>query len=314
MKIKLNEITELQKKIQSNQPLEESLSHVIRDLEKRLRYQSLGIFLKVPRTDLFRLKISRNISHHFAKDTIFTMSDPLMERLSKRETIAVDEVGFYKFEHYFQHLIVSPIFYENNLIGFLFVDRAENKFSQDELEQIDFYSSLIGTIIKINILEDDIINHQGIYDTKMVFEFKPFIHKANNSLTIMKRYNRDFSLAVFTIDNYKNLVRSNGEVYMKKIRKEIGFLIKNSLRTTDIVGNIHDKVFVIALPETSLKKAILTIERIEKNLSPIIQDNNISRGWGATEANDDVNTMIELMKRSESNANEAVRQEKIIYY
>ena len=125
MNFSIKHFVELQKDIQADLPLEESLSRILRDLEKEIKYQSLGIFLKVPHTELYRLKISRHISHHFAKDTIFTAGDPLVQEMMKFEQIEIDEYGFYKFEHDFSHLIITPIFYKSELFGFMFLDKKE---------------------------------------------------------------------------------------------------------------------------------------------------------------------------------------------
>ena len=54
--------------------IEENLSKLIRFLEEEIEFQILGIFLKVPRSKAYRLKISRNVSHHYAKTTPFKKS------------------------------------------------------------------------------------------------------------------------------------------------------------------------------------------------------------------------------------------------
>ena len=61
--------------------LEEHLSHIIRNIEGEFDFQSMGVYLKVPNSDIFRMKISRNISHTFAKNSIFTKGDSIIKKL-----------------------------------------------------------------------------------------------------------------------------------------------------------------------------------------------------------------------------------------
>ena len=311
MNINLQEFIDLERNLQADLPLEESLSRIIKSVEQQIEYQSLGIFLKVPRTELYRLKISRNISHQFSKDTIFTQGDPLMQELANQQKIEVDEYGFYKFEHDFSHMVILPLFYHKNTFGFIFVD-SQKSFSQLEIDLIEFYCSFISFILKIHNLEDDIINHQGIYKANQIYDFKAFMHKANSSFAIMERYNRDFSIVLFAMENYQRLIRTVGETKMENMMRDIGNCIKNNLRNTDIIAKVHQKTFVIALPETSKQKAELTINRIEKNLKPILEANKILRGWGISESDEELNELKYLIKDAEGKAREAVRKEKTI--
>jgi diguanylate cyclase (GGDEF)-like protein len=307
MNFSIEHFVRLQKDIQADLPLEESLSRILRDLEKEIQYQSLGVFLKVPHTELYRLKISRNISHHFTKGTIFTAGDPLIQEMMKFEQIDIDEYGFYKLEHDFTHLIISPIFYKSELYGFIFIDRKENFFSEEHQELIKFYGSIISTTVRIHSLEDDIAQHEGFYQINHIHKFQPFIQKANSSLRLMKRYNRDISLCVLYIDNYKSLVNIHGFDLVYKIIESIGEHIKDNLRNTDIIGRYQDNIFLIVLPETDKKNALLTINPIEQNFIDIIDKNNINKGWGIAQANDETNSVMDLIKEAKHKAKESCR-------
>ena len=87
MKFRLIQFNELMQDLLKEKPLEESLSQIIRTIEEEFNFNSLGVFLKVPRSEIFRLKIGRNLSHTFSKNTIFTEGDPLIVDLSKKQFI-----------------------------------------------------------------------------------------------------------------------------------------------------------------------------------------------------------------------------------
>ncbi|MCK4957465.1 MAG: diguanylate cyclase [Candidatus Cloacimonetes bacterium] len=312
MKFELANILKIQKDLQKDLPLEENLSRILKDFEKKIKFQSLGIFLKVPRTDLYRLKISRNISHSFAKNTIFTQADPLLEELSKFDPIENIGLGFFKLEFDYSHLIINPIYFKDKLFGFFFIDLADGSFSEEEIIQMNFYTSLISMIVQIHLLEEEVHHHKGLYDITKVYNYKTFIHRTDALLELMKRYNRDFCIAILTIDNFNNLVRSVGKYKIHEIMQEIAYCIKGNLRNTDIIGQIHENSFAIALPETSKKNTENTIKRIDERLTQTIEINKITRGWGICEYDEKKNDIIALIKHSENAAFEAVRKEKNI--
>ena len=81
-----------------------------------------------------------------------------------------------------------------------------------------------------------------------------------------KRYNTDLSLAMFDIDHFKKLNDTYGHQFGDKVLAEIAKIIKASLRRTDYVTRYGGEEFVVILPETSLERTAIPIERLRKHI------------------------------------------------
>jgi len=81
MPFKIIKFDKLLNEIKKTHPLEENLSKIIRDIEMEFDFQSLGLFLYDPNFKGYRLKIGRNLSHHYEKSTTFKEDDELIKNL-----------------------------------------------------------------------------------------------------------------------------------------------------------------------------------------------------------------------------------------
>ena len=133
MTFKLLKFDALLNELLQNHPLEENLSKIIRDIEDEFEFLTLGIFLKVSKSETFRLKIGRNLSHNFAKNTIFTESDPIITELMNFKLLDIHHPGRFKFEKNYSHLLVVPLNYKEHLLGFFFIDKKKDVFDRRKI-------------------------------------------------------------------------------------------------------------------------------------------------------------------------------------
>ncbi|MHB8780549.1 MAG: GGDEF domain-containing response regulator [Candidatus Geothermincolia bacterium] len=80
------------------------------------------------------------------------------------------------------------------------------------------------------------------------------------------RYRTGFALIMLDIDHFKLINDTYGHLYGDLILKELADLIKSCLRSMDIVARYGGEEFAVLLPETSLKEAELTAERIRRSV------------------------------------------------
>jgi len=292
------------------QELEEQLSHIIRNIEDEFNFQSLGIYLKVPNSNIFRMKISRYISHTFSKNSIFTKGDPLIKELMQLKFLDLQTPGRYKFEKDYSHLLVQPLHHDDNLLGFMFIDKDNEVFESTEMTKIKLFSSIISLVVQIYIFSTEIEQHRGLYETAKVYTFKTFIDKSDVIYSMMKRYNRYLSIAVVKIENFENIVRTIGEHETADLLKQISYIIKSDMRDTDILGKIHKDTFAVLMPETSSKNSLITINRVNNRIMklPIMKVCKI--GWGLASKGDETKDVSELLKFAEHASNDSNRKEE----
>jgi len=134
------------------------------------------------------------------------------------------------------------------------------------------------------------------------------------ALDKVKRYNAVFSLILFDIDNFKRLNDTYGHLKGDEVLIALSQAINKNIRTSDIFARWGGEEFVILLPATSLAKA----ELLAQNLQKIVQNLNIpevgqvTASFGVTQfdAIDNENTITqrvdEAMYEAKSNGKNQV--------
>ncbi len=291
----------------TKQELEEHLSHVIRYIEDQFDFQSMGIYLKIPNSDTYRMKISRNTSYTFAKNSIFKIDDPMLKELSHFKILDIKPPTKYKFEKKYSHLLVLPLHHNDELLGFIFIDKHNEVFEVEEMTIIKSYASIISLIVQLDLHSVEIEQHRGIYVSERVYSFKAFLERSEVIFSMMKRYKRNLAIAVLKIENCENIVRTIGENKTNDLLKQISHIITSDLRETDIIGKIHNDSFAVLMPETSSEQGIITINRVNKRIMklPVIKICKIC--WGIAERDDKIDNAEDLIKFADHAANDSNR-------
>jgi diguanylate cyclase (GGDEF)-like protein/putative nucleotidyltransferase with HDIG domain len=77
-----------------------------------------------------------------------------------------------------------------------------------------------------------------------------------------QRYKRTFSLAIIDLDNFKTINDILGHGAGDEALKKLAKCMKSQIRTTDILTRYGGDEFVILMPETKVKDAVILLERI----------------------------------------------------
>jgi len=81
-----------------------------------------------------------------------------------------------------------------------------------------------------------------------------------------ERYKKIFSLIMFNMINFNDLLDEYGVEHADKLLKSLFMFLSKYTRETDILARLHRDIFGILLPETNLSGAILAAERIRNLL------------------------------------------------
>ncbi|MBT4331833.1 MAG: diguanylate cyclase [Candidatus Cloacimonetes bacterium] len=310
MEFNLLSFDEMLSNLLKKQEMEEHLSFIIRNIEEEFSFQSLGIYLKVPNTDIFRMKISRNISHTYSKNYIFTEGDPITKELIHLKMLDIQSPGRYVFEKEYSHLLILPINHFNELLGFIFIDKSTEVFESEEMTKIKLYASVISLIVQLDLQGNEIEQHRGIYESAKVFSHKAFVEKSEVIFSMMKRYNRYLTIAVIKIENFENIVRTIGEHEAGDLLKKISYIIQNDLRDTDIIGKLNNDSFTVLMPETSNKNSFITVNRVNNRIMKLPMMKICKIGWGIASKEDITKNVEELIKFADHAAEDSTRKEE----
>ena len=316
MPFKLVKFDELMHDLIEYPNLEESISKIIRDMELEFEYNSLGVFLKDDTGKRFRFKIGRNISHTFMKNTIFGYDDFLLQKMVKqKKQLEFKENDKVKFEQDYKHLIIQPLFFKNEIMGFIFIDKLESLFDVSDKIKMDMFGSLISMIIKIANQEDKLERLRKIDPLTKLYNQRFFLEKSEELINQMRRYSRDLTVAMLKIDKFNDLVRRIGSNKTKKMMIQLADVLKNNVRNTEILGKISHDTIISVFPETSIGEAKVVAERLNEQISDIESKNECVIRWGIAQLHDGVKNIENLIKLAEEATYEASRKDlKISIY
>lgn len=108
----------------------------------------------------------------------------------------------------------------------------------------------------------------GVYNRRF------FQEALDKELIRAQRYQRQFSLVIFDVDNFKSVNDTHGHTVGDLLLINIGKTVQDLLRATDIFARYGGDEFVIIMPETDFSSAIAVAE----NLRSRVQGLNTSVG------------------------------------
>ena len=141
-------------------------------------------------------------------------------------------------------VLVSPLFEgKTAVIGHLIIfrDITERKHVQDELQKLAITDSLTG-----------------------LFNRRHFFEIAEKEFVKSVRYHRPLSVILFDIDLFKDINDTYGHIIGDQTLVQIGKLLLETERQTDIAARYGGEEFVILLTETDCADAKIVAERLRK--------------------------------------------------
>jgi diguanylate cyclase (GGDEF)-like protein/PAS domain S-box-containing protein len=91
-----------------------------------------------------------------------------------------------------------------------------------------------------------------------------FMEQGEIELARVQRYGESLSAFMLDIDHFKNINDTRGHKAGDTVLQKLGHLLRETLRTVDIIGRIGGEEFAILLPETGLQEAAGIAERLRE--------------------------------------------------
>lgn len=118
-----------------------------------------------------------------------------------------------------------------------------------------------------------------------LFNHDVTLKKLESELNLARKIGHSVSLIISDIDYFKNINDRHGHLYGDEVIKTVAQTIKNTVRSTDIVGRYGGDEFIIILPNTDYAAANALAERICRKIMDmeIKTDMQISISCGVNE-------------------------------
>lgn len=124
---------------------------------------------------------------------------------------------------------------------------------------------------------------------------------AEVQLKLAQRYKSFFSILLIDLDYFKKINDTYGHLIGDEILKNIAKILKYVLRNVDHIGRFGGEEFIVILPNTNLKNAVVTAEKVREaianfkhNIEEQIIQATVSIGIASyNPLDDDVNQILE---------------------
>jgi diguanylate cyclase (GGDEF)-like protein len=125
--------------------------------------------------------------------------------------------------------------------------RLTLRFSKTNAQQVDYLQSIATTDALTGLV------NRRQFDTRIASE-----------MARAKRHKKELSLALFDIDNFKRINDHYGHPVGDRILNELGQLIAQNIRESDIAARYGGEEFALILPETRRLEAYELLERLRR--------------------------------------------------
>ncbi len=133
-----------------------------------------------------------------------------------------------------------------------------------------------------------------------VFNRRFFDAAIERELKQATRRNREFSLLIMDIDNFKRVNDTHGHTTGDAVISALGKLLKRSIRSEDTPCRIGGEEFAVILPETSPEGAMIVSEKIRTEFAKLkIASTDLSLSGGLATFPGDATTSAELIDRAD---------------
>ena len=103
-------------------------------------------------------------------------------------------------------------------------------------------------------------------DLTKLFNFRYMDQALDHEIRRSERYGSVLSLIFFDMDYFKNVNDTHGHLMGSKVLIEVAGILRENLRTVDIVSRYGGDEFVVVLPETNVATAVRITHRLHRNL------------------------------------------------
>lgn len=102
-----------------------------------------------------------------------------------------------------------------------------------------------------------------------LYNYRHLLWAMNQEMERVHRNGGAFSLIVLDFDNFKSINDQHGHEFGNQVLKTVGTFFQRSLRKLDVPCRFGGEEFVLVLPSTDLRDAVLLADRIREGVTRI---------------------------------------------
>ncbi len=136
------------------------------------------------------------------------------------------------------------------------------------------------------------------------FNYKNLFIIGDQEFQQARRYNRPLSLILMDLDHFRRINDKYGYIIADQVLRSVAQRCYLNIRSADISGRYGGEKFLFILPETSIKSAAITAERLRKIIAekPIVVEGNsifVTASFGVVELDKEIKSLNSFLKKAE---------------
>lgn len=190
------------------------------------------------------------------------------------------ELGEERLSRYLSNsFIIVPLKTRDRVIGVLSLTEKKDKFvfSEEDLRTINFIGQHLALYIENVRLSE---RNKSLSKTDPLTDLanhRYFQEQLQEEIYRAERYARPLAILMVDIDNFSNYNQAHGYPAGDSVLQQVGRIIRESRRLADFISRYGPEEFAVILPETKLKEAIFTAERIRERVFTSVFTNGSQR-------------------------------------
>lgn len=200
-------------------------------------------------------------------------------------------------------VLFTPLFIGEKLLGVIAVAAEKSKriFTEDDIHLLEMFAQQAAVAIQNARLFEKIQELANTDELTGAQSRRSLIENAEKELNRCKRYHKPLSILLFEVDHFKNINDTYGHAVGDQILKIICEISRKCTRKVDILGRYSGIEFMILQPETNLNDALITAQRIHKEIEQVLIQTargelNITASIGVSELTNGSDTVEAMFK------------------
>lgn len=208
-------------------------------------------------------------------------------------------------------LICVPLVTKTKKFGLVLIEHKYfNAFDEDNLRLLNIIGQQVSIALENAELYEKMHELATVDNLTGIYNRLYFQQRLQQEFEIAEEGGYDLSLAIFDIDHFKRFNDTFGHLFGDKVLKHISNLLKNSLRSGDIIARFGGEEFVLLFPRTGLKEAYDKVELLrEKIAKTTIKDElvaaSVTVSFGLSSYPEISKTESELLKMADNSLYDA---------
>ncbi|MGM0442248.1 MAG: diguanylate cyclase [Elusimicrobiota bacterium] len=272
------ELHRVSQRITSDIELDELLVLILSSCVKGTKAAGGLIILKDDKSGNWEVKSRWEVPDKFIEEMVEIATKKLYDWDDKKEVEKLFDNPAEDLNAVLKTALCAPLRFRGDIIGAIVVFKKEGKssFSPQLKRLLSTFANQSAVAIE-NVLLYKKSQHLSITDGLTgVYNHRYFQDKLATELSRAQRYDLNFGLIIFDLDNFKNINDTHGHVKGDEILKRVAYHIEKVLRKSDTIARYGGDEFVALLPETRKKDTIKVGERIRQSLERANEESEVA--------------------------------------